>query len=109
MNTNCGRNPASLTLAAFLCLFLHGGLGARAGPGESLRGFAPAQVEEQIAWEEKLRAIPRPALLREYMAKMAADPKTQEWWTWTAPMQVPLETRAPDEWWTTMKEVFHVD
>ena len=41
------------------------------------------------------------------MAKMAADPKTQEWWTWTAPMQVPLETRAPDEWWATMKEVFH--
>ena len=74
MNTNWGRDPASLTLAAFLCLFLHGGLGARAGPGESLRGFAPAQVEEQIAWEEKLRAIPRPALLREYMAKMAAEP-----------------------------------
>src|SRR5947209_9973180 len=43
------------------------------------------------------------------MAKMAADPKTREWWTWTEPMQAPLETRASGEWWTTMKEVFHVD
>jgi len=43
------------------------------------------------------------------MAKMAADPRTQEWWTLTAPMQVPLEIRAPGEWWATMKEVFHMD
>ena len=43
------------------------------------------------------------------MAKMAADPKTREWWTWTEPMQVPLETRGPGEWWTIMKEVFHTD
>ncbi len=43
------------------------------------------------------------------MAKMAADPKTREWWTWTEPMQVPLETRGSGEWWTTMKEVFHTD
>jgi L-rhamnose mutarotase len=43
------------------------------------------------------------------MAKMAADPKTREWWTLTDPMQVPLETRALGEWWATMKEVFHTD
>ncbi len=43
------------------------------------------------------------------MAKMAADPKTCEWWSWTEPMQVPLETRAPGEWWATMTEVFHSD
>jgi len=41
------------------------------------------------------------------MAKMAADPKTREWWALTEPMQVPLETRAPGEWWTPIKEVFH--
>lgn len=41
------------------------------------------------------------------MAKMAADPKTREWWTLTDPMQEPLETRAPGEWWVRMKEVFH--
>ena len=43
------------------------------------------------------------------MAKMAADPRTREWWTWTEPMQSPLETRAPGEWWITIKEVFHTD
>ncbi len=43
------------------------------------------------------------------MAKMAADPKTREWWTWTEPMQAPLKTRAPGEWWATMQEVFHTD
>ena len=43
------------------------------------------------------------------MAKMASDPRTREWWAWTEPMQAPLETRRPDEWWATMKEVFHTD
>ncbi len=43
------------------------------------------------------------------MAKMAADPKTREWWTLTERMQVPLETRALGEWWTMMKEVFHIN
>ena len=43
------------------------------------------------------------------MVKMAADPKTREWWALTDPMQVPLEMCAPGKWWTTMKEVFHTD
>jgi len=43
------------------------------------------------------------------MAKMAADPKTQEWWAIMMPMQRPLETRAPGEWWASMEEVFHLD
>lgn len=43
------------------------------------------------------------------MAKMAADPKTQEWWKLTDPMQEPVSDRAPGEWWATMKEVFHTD
>ncbi|GAC1375309.1 MAG: L-rhamnose mutarotase [Ktedonobacteraceae bacterium] len=41
------------------------------------------------------------------MQKMAADPKTQEWWTHTDPMQEPLEDHDPDEWWTVAKEVFY--
>jgi L-rhamnose mutarotase len=41
------------------------------------------------------------------MDKMAADPKTQEWWAIMKPMQEPLETRAPGEWWAEMEEVFH--
>jgi L-rhamnose mutarotase len=43
------------------------------------------------------------------MAKMAADPKTQEWWRLTDPCQEPLESRAPGEWWAKMEEVFHHD
>jgi len=43
------------------------------------------------------------------MAKMAADPKTQEWWDITEPMQDPVPTRAKGEWWANMEEVFHTD
>jgi L-rhamnose mutarotase len=41
--------------------------------------------------------------------KMAADPKTQEWWSIMEPMQEPLPTRKKGEWWATMEEVFHLD
>jgi L-rhamnose mutarotase len=43
------------------------------------------------------------------MAKMAADPLTQEWWDLVKPMQDPLPTRADGEWWANMEEVFHTD
>lgn len=43
------------------------------------------------------------------MAKMAADPKTQEWWAIMRPLQQPLESRAEGEWWAEMQEVFHTD
>lgn len=43
------------------------------------------------------------------MARMASDPKTQEWWAVCGPLQKPLESRAKGEWWAGMEEVFHVD
>ena len=43
------------------------------------------------------------------MAKMAADPKTQQWWTIMNPMQNPFPDRTPGDWWTAMEEVFHTD
>jgi L-rhamnose mutarotase len=43
------------------------------------------------------------------MARMAADPVTQRWWSFCKPCQRPLEDRAPDEWWASMEEVFHLD
>ena len=43
------------------------------------------------------------------MARMAADPKTQEWWAIMKPLQDPLPTRAEGEWWSDMEEVFHTD
>ena len=43
------------------------------------------------------------------MARMAADPVTQDWWSHCIPCQKPLDTRAPGEWWASMEEVFHHD
>ncbi len=43
------------------------------------------------------------------MEKMAADPKTQEWWDIMKPMQNPVEYRQDGEWWANMEEVFHQD
>lgn len=43
------------------------------------------------------------------MEKMAADPVTQEWWTYCKPCQEPLETIKEGEWWADMEEVFHID
>ncbi len=43
------------------------------------------------------------------MAKMAAEPITQAWWKITDRMQVPVDEARPGEWWSAMKEVFHVE
>jgi L-rhamnose mutarotase len=43
------------------------------------------------------------------MAKMAADPETKRWWTFTDPCQKPLGDRKQGDWWATMEEVFHQD
>jgi L-rhamnose mutarotase len=41
------------------------------------------------------------------MAKMAADPKTQEWWSHTDPCQEPVATAKEGEWWAPMEELFY--
>jgi len=43
------------------------------------------------------------------MARMAEDPKTQEWWTHTDPCQSPLTSGAQGEQWSMMEEVFHTE
>jgi len=43
------------------------------------------------------------------MRGMAADPETLRWWDVMQPMQDPLPSRAPGEWWAPMEEVFHHD
>ena len=43
------------------------------------------------------------------MAKMAADPVTQQWWELCIPCQEPLADRKEGEWWASMEEVFHQD
>jgi L-rhamnose mutarotase len=43
------------------------------------------------------------------MAELARAPRMREWWDITDAAQVPIEGRAPGEWWANMEEVFHVD
>ena len=43
------------------------------------------------------------------MRAMAADPETQRWWALMEPMQQKWPSASPEEWWTNMTEVFHVD
>ena len=43
------------------------------------------------------------------MARMAADPVTQDWWALCMPCQTPLATRKEGEWWAGMRQVFHTD
>ena len=43
------------------------------------------------------------------MAKMGADPTTQEWWKQTDPCQIPISTRSEHEFWSAREEVFHSD
>ncbi len=43
------------------------------------------------------------------MAKMAADPTTQDWWKLCSRCQIPMETKKENEWWANMQEVFHCD
>ncbi len=43
------------------------------------------------------------------MAKMAADPKTKEWWKETDPCQEPVDSAEEGVWWADMEEVYHLD
>jgi len=43
------------------------------------------------------------------MARLAANPKVQEWWSHMIPMQSPVPERQPGEHWATLKAVFHQD
>ena len=42
-------------------------------------------------------------------ARIAADPQTQEWWTFTDPCQMPMASRKSGEQWSMMEQVFHND
>ena len=40
----------------------------------SMRGYSQTQAKEEASWEEKMRAIPQPNLLKEYMKVLSAEP-----------------------------------
>lgn len=43
------------------------------------------------------------------MAAIADDPRTRDWWAVCGPMQSPLDTRQPGEWWASMEQVFYME
>lgn len=43
------------------------------------------------------------------MAKMAEHEETQRWWDVVKPLMEPLENRKPEEFWSDMQEIFHLE
>ena len=78
-------------------------------------GRSPATASFEMDEDSRLRLRLEAALrpsgedFAADMAKMAADPTTQEWWELTNPCQEPPPTRKEGEWWAEMEEVFHLD
>ena len=89
--------------------------GHKGGSQDDEEHYAVGEKEwnQQVAHAKK-RAMQEAKEKTEYdyegdMAKMAADPKTQEWWDVCGPLQRPVNDRADGEWWASIPEVFHVD
>ena len=65
----------SATLLALSLLFSPLAFAADSGPTNSpLVGYSPRSSQNEREWEAKLRAIPDPANLREYMKRLSARP-----------------------------------
>jgi N-acetylated-alpha-linked acidic dipeptidase len=64
------RHPARLVFPALLLLVLP----AAVREDEPIRGYSTAAARVQREWEQKLRAIPDPARLREAMRRLSARP-----------------------------------
>ena len=47
---------------------------APAASSTSIRGFSDNQSAAESDWEAKMRAVPKPELLREYMKRISAQP-----------------------------------
>ena len=68
------RYPALLLLLCFASTLRPGGSQTGAQPGVSIRGFSAEQAKEELAWEQKMRPIPRPDLMHAYQAELASAP-----------------------------------
>jgi N-acetylated-alpha-linked acidic dipeptidase len=44
------------------------------GHRASLRGFSDSNARTEMEWENKMRSVPKPELLREYMKRLSAEP-----------------------------------
>ena len=50
-----------------------------------------------------------PAEYAARLQRLAQAPRMREWWDLMEAMQIPRADRASGEWWTNMREVFHLD
>ena len=67
----------TMALSLLICLGAaldHGSSRAVAQSGPSIRGFSAVQAKEELAWEQKMRPIPRPDLMHAYQAELASAP-----------------------------------
>ena len=44
------------------------------GHRTSFRGYSDASARTEMDWENKMRSVPKPELLREYMKHLSAEP-----------------------------------
>src|SRR5690242_7327468 len=63
-----------VSITVILNSFALGVLAQSDGKSHALRGFSEASAATEIGWEEKMRAVPKPELLREYMKHLSAEP-----------------------------------
>ncbi len=61
-------------LTLLMLIALPSAFGGGAETTRTARGFSAAQMKDEWAWEEKMRALPDPAFLREAMAFLASEP-----------------------------------
>jgi N-acetylated-alpha-linked acidic dipeptidase len=62
------------SLALVINSFALATLGQENEKMRSLRGYSDANAKTQTEWEERMRAQPKPELLREYMKHLSAEP-----------------------------------
>ncbi|HVF90556.1 MAG TPA: transferrin receptor-like dimerization domain-containing protein [Blastocatellia bacterium] len=68
-----GLLSTSLALVQFLAPVAFGQTNGK-GPAGPLRGYSEASLKTQHEWEERMRQVPNPELLREYVKHMSAEP-----------------------------------
>ena len=68
------RTISTLLLITLFTLPVTASLAVAQATGKPLRGYARENAKTQAEWEAKMRAIPKPENLRDYMKRLSAEP-----------------------------------
>lgn len=74
MSRQSARKLTSFVLVFTFTLHFFAALSLAQTNAKPLRGYTAENASKQAAWEEKLRALPKPENLREYVKLMSAEP-----------------------------------